>query len=81
MSEAQKAVDSIRNNLAKGFYTVYVSNQMGISFKSAERYASDEVGEFWLVLADIALKSMNEMFSDIYDDHLTEVKMVTDSEN
>lgn len=53
--------DRFRFQIAKDFATAYIANQMGVTFKTAQSYVDKEtVGEFWLFLADIAIKGMME---------------------
>jgi hypothetical protein len=70
MKKAQEVPDRLKNKLAKGFFTVYIANQMGVTFKTAEKYASDEVGGLWLFLADLAVKSVNESLDEAYNNYL-----------
>jgi len=60
-----KESDRYTLNLAKAFATAYIANQMGVTFKTAQGYVSKEqAGEFWIALAQMVIKHMQESQSN-----------------
>ena len=58
--DLQQAEDSVRIKIPKGFLTVYLANQLGVTYKTAEKNLEDNIGDLWLFLADLTVKLVNE---------------------
>lgn len=71
-----------RHKLAKDFSTAFVANRMRVTYRTAQNYVSDDVvGEFWLVLADLAFKADEESAKATINDYIPESENVSDLEN
>jgi hypothetical protein len=67
MEEVQDPRDGYKRSLAKRFYVAFIAHRMGVTYKTAEKYADKgDLGELWLFLADLAIGSVNESINETF---------------
>jgi hypothetical protein len=81
MKKSENTLDNYREKIAKDFFAVFLSNQMGITFKTAQNYVGNEIGELSLFLADLAIKSVNEQLDDSFGEVVSKSNPQKDFEN
>lgn len=81
MKKAHEEPEDFRTQLARDFLIACMANYQGVTFRTAQGYVKGkkEVGGLWLLLADIAIQSLNEGFNDLYGNEVKEKKAKQDN--
>jgi hypothetical protein len=80
MKEKVKVIDP-RERLARDFATAFIATKMGVTFRTAENYAGNKLGDLWFFLADVALKADEENIKSLFKIPTTEPEPANDLEN
>ena len=54
---------------------------MGVTFRTVQGYTGDEIGNFWILLAELAFQGDNENTKSLFKSLTTKTEPETDIEN